>query len=338
MTECGYRGYRARRPLVRRGPARGDIVRAIPGGSRRLVSRSVERQYLTALGTWPELLELRADARANVLEVAKWLARFADHHDGTTRPVRARLCERASVSESTWKAARRLLERWGFLGTVSAGCKRYRPGQDRDEPAEVRHDAAVYVICVPRAQPPATACTLTRPPTGSRRDSVLTPARATPGMGTGNDGAPPERRTHHRRRLRRPEAGSAAGAMAETMRRGAGHRLTDGWARHLAAPFLAAGWTADDLAYAIEHTGDGRQHRAPVRDIKNPAGWLRWRLGHWLDHGQAALSITQLRRKATARQQAAAAAWRAERAAAAAAWVDPAPRATAIREAMGWPA
>lgn len=341
-----YLGYCERRPLIRGAvvPRRADIIAAIPRGSRRLRSRQIERRYLAALDTWPAMGRLRADARANTLTVAKFLARWADYETGVSRPTRAMLCEQAKLSPSTWKAARRRLERWGFLGLVAPGCKRWRPGRD-GLPVEVRHDAAVYVVCVPRktdpAPPPAAPSQLTRPPAGIRRIPVLIPARGT--AGKGSEGAAPRRRAH--RRTRRAAASDApadqsaaalAGAMAAALRQGPGKILTNGWCGYLSRAFAAAGWTPADLAYAVDYLPDGRQHRAPVRDVKSPHGWIRWRLAHWIRDGHPAESPSQARARIHAadlehaRQLRAAAAARADQAA------DPRPHVAAIFATEGW--
>src|SRR5579862_5201016 len=116
----GRRGPRGMRlPAWLRGtPA---IVSAVPAGSRRVRGRHLEKRYLEAIGAWPDFLELRADCRANVLAVAKVLARRASYRDGTSWPTRDRVCAQAGISVTTWKAARRRLEAWGFLGTVTGG-------------------------------------------------------------------------------------------------------------------------------------------------------------------------------------------------------------------------
>ncbi len=336
----GYRGFKARRSLARKdhAPRRSDIIRAIPRGSSRLRGRQIERRFLAALAVHPEMARLRCDARASMLEFARQLARRADYETGTARPTRQLLCREAGRSESTWKACRRRLEAWGFTGTVYPGCKRWH-GQ------ESRSDAAVYVLCLPgkRAvrQPAAPSCARTRPPTCLRQEAVDHP-RARAGQKTGQ-GAPSGRA----RLPGRPAAGAPAGVL----RAGPGQSLTDGWAGHLAAPFLAAGWTAGDLAYAVDHLPGGRQHQAPVRDVAHPAGWVRWRLAHWLAPGEAGLfedgdvawkharplrSPSQDRAAAAARDRARAGQLAAERAAAAAAWTDPAPYAAAIRRELGW--
>jgi hypothetical protein len=84
--------------------------------------------------------------------------------------------------------------------------------------------------------------------------------------------------------------------MAGVMRKAAGQVITEGWSRWIAAPFLAAGWTPRDLLYAIDHPpGDHGQHRLSAK-VRHPVGWLRWRLGLWLDADGAALrSLSQIR-------------------------------------------
>src|ERR1700684_2429074 len=133
------------------GPGRAQVIAAVPGGSRRLRTPRIGRNYLDALTTWPELAELRPVARVNTLEVAKQLARRASWKDGTTRRGDRPWHVLAGVCCSTWKAARRRLEGWGFLGTVTEGTTpEFAPmALARDE----ANTAAVYVLCVPRKHP-----------------------------------------------------------------------------------------------------------------------------------------------------------------------------------------
>lgn len=335
-----YRGYKARRSLARqRPPGRADIARAIPRGSRRLRGRTMEKQLLAHLGADPRFLALRADARESVLLYARYLARTADYQTAVTRPTRTALCGYARRSESTWKAVRRRLEAWGYLGTVKAGCKYWLPHSD-----ETRHDAAIYVITVPTA---AAASQLTRPPTGTPKGACAGPRAR--GREKPRSGAAASGRAHSRTRRRDAHAAAATGAGAAhsaALRTGPGQRISDGWAGYLIAPFLAAGWTPADVAFAIDHAPDGRQHPYPVRDVRRPAAWLRWRLAHWLRPGTAGTwktaealpSVSQARAASNARLARAQAEWAAARAAAAAAASrNPAARAAAIRAAMGWP-
>jgi hypothetical protein len=333
-----YRGFKARRGLARKEsvPRRSDIIAAIPRGSSRIRGRQIERKFTAAIAVHPEMARLRADARDSVLACAQQLARRADYETGTSRPTRQVLCAETGRCESTWKAARRRLEAWGFLGTVYPGCKRWH-GE------ESRNDAAVYVLCLPGKRatrhPAASARHTTRPPTCLRQEARAHPRARSAEEASGARSA--------RSRPRR-----VAGAVADVLRTGPGQILTEGWIGHLAGPFAAAGWTAQDLAYAVDHLPSGEQHRTPIRDVLHPAAWIRWRLKHWLQPGEhdllgaghvawkyarPQLSATQLRAAAAERDRARRAQLAAEQAAAAAARADPEPHADRIREQMGWP-
>jgi len=70
---------------------------------------------------------------------------------------------------------------------------------------------------------------------------------------------------------------------------GAPARVADGWWAHLTRPF--ARWEPAELQYAIDHHPDGRAHVGTAEQVRNPVGWLRWRLSHWLNpDGTARLS------------------------------------------------
>lgn len=335
-----YRGYRARNPLGPHQPPREtEIVRAIPPGSRRLRGRRIGRLYADAVAV---VLgdRVRADARANVLELARAMAARADWETGATRDSRTARCASAGVAVSTWKAARRRLEAAGCLGTV-------RPGRKYHHGDQVRHDAAVYVLCAPKWAIRKIAAKrrrlprwpITRPPTVSPEVSIQNP-RGAPSTGPGQEqtGPPASGRARSRGGPRNAElaAGTAAGrALAAVVRRAAGQSISDGWAGHLVRPFLAAGWTPRDLQRAIESPPSGYVH-GYGRDPRSPVGWLRWRLGRWLDHGEPVASPSR-------RDAAAAAALAAEQEAARAAWItarrppaDPRPHIDRIFASMGW--
>jgi hypothetical protein len=362
----GYRGFKARKTLARKeaAPRRSDLIRAVPWGSRRLRGHQIERLYLDQLGADERFLRLRGDARDSMVLFARELARRADYEGGWARPTRAVLCGAARRSESTWKACRRRLEAWGYLGTVYEGCVRWLE-------EESRNDAAVYVLALPRkariGRRRALALPLTRPPTGPRRGFRIPPPARGPAGDSGARCARPDRRGRRARAIRGPRAGpggaAPAGAVARALRRGPGQSITEGWVSHLSAPFVAAGWQPADLAWAIDHEPGGAGYPYLVDNVRDPVAWIRWRLSAWLLPGEAGLALpardpvtgrlaprgeipwTQARPRpsrsqvlAAAREleQAQAARLRAERAAAAAAAVDPRPRVTAIFEQMGW--
>jgi hypothetical protein len=71
-------------------------------------------------------------------------------------------------------------------------------------------------------------------------------------------------------------------------------RLSPECVRHLTRPYLTAGWTPADVMHPIDHRPDGRAwpHTPGVR---HPAGWVRYRLGHWLGpHGRPLPSRSQI--------------------------------------------
>ena len=319
---------------------RTEIARAVPTGSRRLRGRQIERSYLDALTAWDPLKTMRADARDHVMGFAKQLARHASYEDGTTRPTRGRLCGLAGAAVSTWKRARRLLERWGFLALVAAGTtEAFRP-MALQRP-DVPNTAAVYVLCIPCAPPPAPSSALSGPPTASGRTLVQRPAREAeqnPGSGAGFAGAHPRAGAAAPAPAGGGDAAAAApAAVAAAMRKAAGQTISDGWSAWIWRPFGAAGWTARDLIYAIDHPpGDRGQHRLSAA-IRHPVGWLRWRLGLWLaDDGTPWRSFTQLTAASRERSAAEARKFREQTAALRAGRTDAAPWAARIREQMGW--
>lgn len=309
-------------PVRSGGPGRAEIIRAVPGGSRRIRSTYVERVYLEALAQWQPLAELRPAARAHTLEVAKQLARHASYQDGTTRPTRARITSLAGCCSSTWKRARRRLERWGFLGCVVEGTTpEFSPmalfRRNRDRP----NTAAVYVVCLPNkiTRPPAPQVRpQTDPPTKCGSTSVGTPARARAKAGETQNG-------------RRSAATQSLRQVVTLISKAAGQNISDKWSAWIWGPFAAAGWTLRDLTWAIDHTHSGAQHHH-THPVRYGVGWLRNRLSHWLGEDGAPLpSITAQRRASGERFRAQAAKHRAAAAELAAVWTDPAPHAAAIR-------
>jgi hypothetical protein len=263
---------------------RAQVALAVPRGSRRARD---QREWLRAVQTVPELEQLRADAADRLLEVARVLARYASWGDRTTRPTRALVCRLAGISVTTWKRCRRLLEDWGLLGTVQQGTTpEFSSFLHRDDP----NLAAVYVLAVPKRKPGTAQVTcpeqITGPPPEPARARGRAPARA---RGKGQD-CPPSGRAQPGSA---PAPGGAtapcgagiADAMARVLRRAAGETVTDGWCAWLARPFAAAGYSAADLSWAIDHEPSGRQQPYSRGRVRHPAGWLRKRLDAWLAGG-----------------------------------------------------
>ena len=315
-------------PLRAPGPSRLEIALAVPSGSRRARS---QRAFLAALAADPELAELRCDARHNVMTCARIWARHACWRTLTTRPTRARVCEQARISVSTYKACRRWLEARGYLGLVSPGrTQRFRPMALADPDAP--NEAAVLVLAVPRRKSLSRSAVAgqaeNRPPTGSRREPCLALrareasskvktriARAPRGLPS----VPPHPDRPLTGRAKTRSDGLAAAAVVRDRSRQLA-ALSPEHVRHLARQFLAAGWTAADVLHALDHDPGGRQHGYTAA-VRSAAGWARSRLAAWLDSAGAPLpSRSQVRaarrvvdqaEQSTRRQEAATAAERA---------------------------
>jgi hypothetical protein len=259
-----------------------EIARKVPRGSRRARGQP---DFLRAALAAPELATLRADAAANMLEVARILARYMSWEDRLTMPVRARVCALAGISVSTWQRCRRRWEDWGYLGTVLEGTTHeFSSFLHRDDP----NQAAVYVLAVPRRKRMTTRARdhdrISDLPPKLRR-SDRSPARD---RGAQPQDGPPSGRADTRT-AGAPDGATApcgagiADALAGVLLRAGGETLSDGWAAWLARPFARSGrYTAQDLAWAVDHAPAGPQHRW-TRDVRSPAGWLRKRLELWLD-------------------------------------------------------
>jgi len=329
---------RSKPPTVR------EVVAAVPEGSRRLTGRRAARKWLDALsGFCPELAGLRADGRETHLEFARMLADRVAWRDGTTFHSREARCQLAGRGETAWKVFRRHLESWGggWLGTVRPGRIYYH-----EKTGEVRHDAAVYVLCVPRSILRKIAAwrrrrwprLLTRPPTGE--PSVDTPEhRAARSDLHGRDG-PPCGRAQPPDRPRNADlaaGGGAAGEMARQLRHAAGQDLTDGWCGWFARRYLAAGWTPADLAETLRPVPPRQDWPYVVRVLPPQVALMFWLrrtpARHWLDDWLAMRpGPAKVRARAASADRAEQQQRRAEREAKAAARADPGPRAAAILE------
>jgi hypothetical protein len=272
------------------GLSRAGIARAVPAGSRRVAS---QREALRAGLACPDLAGVRADFREHLRD---WWKIHVNHASwgglgcpprGITEPTRARVCQLAVMSVSTYKACRRWWEARGYIAIVRAGwTPDLAPGVLRT--GEDRNIRQAYVLCTPRktsrtGTPPCTssAPARTRPLSQSRRDLDGFPAREEPPEGTGEPGKPGAPRS-------------------PVLRRGPLAALTGGWWAHITAPFAA--WTAADLVWAVDHLPGGQQHRTSTASVRHPAGWLRWRLSHWLQADGTPLPSPSQQRAAAARR------------------------------------
>lgn len=277
---------------------RAEVARAVPPGSRRIRSQA---EAIRSGLSHPDLQTVRPAFRCHLedwwrihVNHASWGGRGRPPR-GISSPGRSTVCRlaRGGMSVTTYKACRAWWVQRGFAAIVRPGwtpmhrAAALAAGQDHNT-------SQAYVLCVPRrAVIPRPASSSAQPDPGTRplsqfrRNLDKFPAREGQAPGQGEPG--PGHRTS------RPAA-----PRAPALRRGTLAALTDGWWAHITAPFAAAGWTADDLLYAVDHQPDGRQHRTRTDNVRHPAGWLRWRLGLWQQPDGTALASPGQQRAAAA--------------------------------------
>lgn len=311
----------------------------IPGRSRRLQiaqaiaslpnSRRARSQveWLQDLAEDPELALVRSDRRRNVLRVAELLARAARWNlpstppgdEMTAWPTWAKLIEGSGLSRSTVADILAWLRRRGRLAVVETGTTaRIRAGllyPHADPHADQGNRAAEYVLCIPQPESTEQSCGSDDGPLGTE----LGPLPASPDAGN---------YSHARARARRNRKGDATAdisgsntpglwktsvvprrrrdqlAAAETLRRvdPVLRRLSARYVRHLLAPWWDAGWTPDDVLYAVNHRPNGAPWPYAYRshEIWHVPGWLRARLSAWLGSDGTPLPSLSQRRAAQA--------------------------------------
>ncbi|MEU7911413.1 hypothetical protein [Microbispora bryophytorum] len=296
----------------------------MPGGMRRVTS---QQEFQRAVKEQAAALALRSDAYRNLVLVASTLSNWADWTTMTSRPTEQRIAQDTGLSISTVKRWVRWLRERGFLGVVEEGTtvrfrKGTRCGLDDDG---LGNRAAVWVLCVPA---PAeldehnalTDKTTTEPPSRSSSKEVQespthargtrsTPHRRDRSTTTTEPAATPGTRKHARRQ--------ALQIAEETRHESITLRgLTAWYVRHLIRDFVAAGWTARDVLYALDHTPDGTAwtYTWTSRDeLRNVPGWVRFRLAAWRDeHGRPVPSRSQRLAAEAAEQRAQQESWRRE--------------------------
>ena len=238
----------------------------------------------------PRLAGVRAVHAENLIKTMQIAARAASWDDSspdpraTCRPTRARITELAGYCVSTWKACRKILQAWGWLGTVREG--RSEEARLKSEQPELHYegnDAAVYVLAIPRSppaararktgrgQPAATASRLTRPPTdGADLEGVTPGPRVDDGEGQEPGGTA----------LRADSSSKPAVWLAIQARCGL-KNLSDRAVLRAWRPFRARGWSMAEWLRAIDERPDGRRHVRRPSEIRYPASWLNWRLKFW---------------------------------------------------------
>jgi hypothetical protein len=283
----------------------------VPDG---LVIADGQLAWMGELRARQQVQDLRSDARRNLFAIAQLLANWASWTSLASAPGWDTLREATGLGRATVARWLAWLRHQGLLVIVEPGSTpQFRPMALADLDGNRR---AVYALTVPMAvadcashdsvagadEPSLTSVDATstgsETPTASRRDassgnqwlSQLTRARA-------NVQASPgllwitALETQRDRLLAAEEMRGRSGVFR---RRSA--RL---W-RHVLRPWFEAGWTASDIFWHIDHLPDhlgGGQHpyafRDDARDLRNPIGWVLFRLRLWLVDGEISRSRSQ---------------------------------------------
>jgi hypothetical protein len=305
------------------------VVATMPVPARRPWS---QREFLTAAVACPDLTGVRTDHRANLLRFIRVLARTGSWTDAdpdpraTTRPTRERTCAMAGFCETTFKVCRQWWQDRGYVGLVRQGRTAEARAMSKAAVLDYEgNDAAVFVLAIPQktapAPPAAQLTTGTRPPRGPVYE--VDPRDPCERGRTGDPTA-----------LRADSFPKPAIPRALT-RHQVLEKLSDRAIRHFWRPFQAALWSVADWLWAIDHRPEGTQHRKDLSEVRRPAGWLGWRLRHWLDaSGRPVASRSQRAAALRAADDARRAREQQERRRVPGA--DPGPHAAAIRARHGW--
>jgi IclR helix-turn-helix domain len=264
----------------------------VPGGDAPGVSRKRSPgPYLPpapSQARWLRLAEdvidaawFRADARRNVLTIARLIGWAADWRTGRSRPTLARLMERSGLSRSSVKRWCRWLEQRGLLAVTEPGTTpQYRPGILYR--ADGSNLAREWQLAFPAdTTEPPSGFSLREIPTQApareenthkdrRTAADSTPPPSLPRLPTWPSNLNPQRR---RERLR----------AAEQLRRDLPvlRRMSARAVRSALRVYFRAGWTVLDVRHALEVRPDGIRHLQTTA-IHSPARWLAHRLSYWL--------------------------------------------------------
>ena len=216
----------ARRDLLH--ISRADIARATPQGSRRIRSRK------EALGRGIAEVDAfgrRGDFRDHL--VAWWECHVNEVSWGgggrppkaVSQPGRDRVCQKAGMSESTYKRCKRWWRSRGFCGVARPGSTAdVRAGvlAADDDPGNIRE---AILLCVPRVKAPHHRTSPDPQPepveNQPERPRGGLPSRLTGPLGSSRSEEP---RHHARERYGRSRQGHQAGARNRARRAGAGER------------------------------------------------------------------------------------------------------------------
>jgi hypothetical protein len=226
---------------------------------------------------------VRADGVRNCLAVAECLRRWEDWHSGLSRPTWDVIAEQTALSTRTVARWLRWLQDHGFLVLVQGGTTSlYTPQLQGNL-------AAVYQLVRPAVDGSVTPSWLVnRSVTPTRASKITSAARVTdhpPAVTPGGHKHTQERPAGWdddwlpgRRALRREWRLQQARLLQEHVPTARG--LSDTWVASIIRPYLNAGFTVEDLHYALDHRPNGSPHLY-TDAVRAPASWLRWRLACW---------------------------------------------------------
>lgn len=258
------------------------------------------RTWIAAVEDAAYAAGLRAHGRRNLLAVGWRIARSPTR--GATRtPGHDELALAAQLSGRTITRWVTWLMSQGLLGRVSAGRTATWTAMHRPMALSVpsaANERAVYVLCVPVApmsvdESGDPSCTpqvvgihtrgRSKKPLHLHPDHTaqLTQKDGPTGPAAAKEPAWPKLQPARTRRDRL-ELVERLRAESSTLR-----AIHPRLLRHLLRPWLVAGWTVSGIQHALDHpspdvggrwtyTWDGPEA------LRNPAGWVWWRLRHWL--------------------------------------------------------
>lgn len=253
---------------------------------------------------------LRADARRNVLAIARVIGWSANPRTGRSRPTLARIMTVTGLGKRTVQRWCRWLETRGLLEVLEEGTTPdYRPALlALAEPGNLAREWRLTAPVHGTGTPPVVSDLVLVSPSQARAsetpdmdrrsaaDSTPPPSHPVPQVIPWSSGQTPQRR---RDRL----------AAAESLRRDLPvlRRMSALAVRSALRPHFATGWTAADVAHALDHQPDGTPHTL-TSAVHSPTSWLAWRLAFWRSPDGAILPPHSAQLAARAAQHRAAAA------------------------------
>jgi len=245
---------------------------------------------------------MRADRRATILAVAGEMARVAEYGAMTSRPTRA-ACERAAGrAPRSVQRAWRWLERQYAVVLQEGTTPQFSPGVLAPDDG---NQARLFRLVLP---PEPEAVELDDAPP---RTTILRFPSACAREAAGRGKPASKRRSGLPTRAGMLRAAEWLRFRSAVLRRISGRML-----RSLLRRFWQAGWAVRDTLHGLDAPPDGRPH-LHTDDVRDPAGWVKYRMSHWLDaDGRPGGSRSQQLAAAASAQRAEQAARRAARAAA----------------------